>query len=244
MGGCGRCRCGVVFPPLPSLNLGQRRDFSPMPLSGGEGLLHTSSAILEFILIAVAAFGLATVLANYVLIRPMEAREKARVEQVVQAQIAEAHRIKEDAHKDLESSKRQALLEAKEDALQLRTEVENENREKRAEIQRLERRLAQKEENLERRAEGLETKERQLQERDAELTSGKHELETLMNRQRQELQRVAGLSTEEARTLFLKTVEDDSRHEAAKLMRDIDDTARRNGERKARQIVTDRKSVV
>lgn len=206
---------------------------SPMLLSGGEGL--SLYFVLEFILVAVAA----TALAKFFLINSMEASEKKRVAEMVQAQIAEANRIKEDASRELEVSKRQALLEAKEDAIALRAEVENENREKRAEIQRLERRLAQKEESLDRRSEGFETKERQIQEREAQIAEARAEAERLRNEQRQELQRLAGLSTEDARHLFLKMVEDESRHDAAKLMRDIEDAARRDGERRARQIVTD-----
>jgi ribonuclease Y len=172
-------------------------------------------------------------------VRPLEAREKARVEELIKGQIAEAQRIQEDAARDIEASKRQALLEAKESALQLRSQVEDENREKRSEIQRLERRLAQKEESLDRRAEGMETRERQLQERENTVATTRQEADSLLERQKQELQRLAGLSTEEARALFLRTIEDDSRHEAAKLMRDIEDAARREGERRARQIVTD-----
>ncbi len=175
----------------------------------------------------------------YFLVRPLAARESARVQDLVQVQIAEAQRIKEDALKELDASRRQAVLEAKEDALEFRTEVENENREKRAEIQRLERRLAQKEENLDRREEGLEAKDQQLELRESDINKHKQELEILVTRRRDELQRLAGMSTDEARTLFLKTVEDDSRHEAAKLMRDIENAARKDGERKARQIVTD-----
>ena len=191
--------------------------------------------VLSLILAAIVG----AVLEHFFLIRPLEAREKARVQELVQVQIAEAQRVKDDAQRELETSRRQALLEAKEEAIQLRTDVENENREKRAEIQRLERRLVQKEENLDRRAEGLETRERQIQERETDIVMVRQELETLLIHQRQELQHLAGMSTEEARTLFLKAVEDDSRHEAAKLMREIEEVARRDGERKARQIVTD-----
>jgi ribonuclease Y len=205
-----------------------------MLLSGGEGLSQVYY-VLEFILVAVVTMALA----QHYLIRPIEARERARVQELIQSQQTEAQRLKEDALKEVESSKRQALLEAKEDAIQLRTEVEKENREKRADIQRLERRLAQREESLERRSENLENKERHIQEREAEVVAAKQEVESLLVQQRQGLQRMAGMSAEEARTLFMKAVEDDSRHEAAKLIRDIEDTARRDGERRARQIVTD-----
>lgn len=197
--------------------------------------------IVVVVFIAVSFLGLVVGIAlgfHYV-IRPIEAREKARVAELVQNALTEAQRLKEDALKEVESSKRQALLEAKEESFHVRTEVENENREKRTEIQRLERRLAQKEESIDRRAEGLEGREGQLQDREKQITAARSEAEALLEKQRTELQRLAGMSTEEARALFLKTIEDESRHEAAKLMRDIENTARRDGERKARQIVTD-----
>ncbi len=176
---------------------------------------------------------------HFVLIRPWESRLKLREQDLEKAQIVEASRLKEDAQKELEASRRQALLEAKEEALQLRAEVENENREKRAEIQRLERRLSQKEENLDRRTDGQEEKERELRTREATLQANRAEVEAHQLQHKQELQRLAGLSREEARQLFLKNVEEESRHDAAKLMREIEASAKRDGERKARQIVTD-----
>jgi len=191
--------------------------------------------VLAFLLSALV--GLAV--EHFLWIRPLETREKARIQELVQAQIAEASRIKEDAQRELEASKRQALLEAKEEALQLRAEVENENREKRAEIQRLERRLSQKEENLDRRTDAQEEKERELRTRETNLHIGRAEVEAHQLQHKQELQRLAGLTQDEARQLFLKNVEEESRHDAAKLMREIESTAKRDGERKARQIVTD-----
>lgn len=191
--------------------------------------------VLALLLCALVGFAVE----HFVLIRPIEAREKARVQELVQAQIAEAQRLKEDAQKDLEASRRQALLEAKEEALQLRAEMENENREKRAEIQRLERRLSQKEENLDRRTDAQEEKERELRGRELVLQATRAEVEAQQSQHRQELQRLAGLTQEEARQLFLKNVEEESRHDAAKLMREIEAGAKRDGERKARQIVTD-----
>lgn len=179
------------------------------------------------------------VLGLFVLIRPLEKREKSRVEELFRAKVAEAERLKEEATREIETSQRQTLLETKENALQLRSEIENENREKRSEIQRLERRLAQKEESLDRRTETLETRETQVQERNTSVASARQEVEALIVSQRNELQRITGLTTEEARSIFLKTVEDESRHEAARLMRDIEESAKRDGERKARQIVTD-----
>src|SRR5579884_3811621 len=208
-------------------------------MSGGERVPNQFYFVLEFIIVAIVGLIAGAAVGYNYLIRPLDARERARIKEITEAQIAEAHRLKEDALKEVEASKRQALLDAKEEALQLRTEVENENREKRAEIQRLERRLAQKEESLDRRAEGLELKERQLQAREAEVARVRQEAWELRERQEQELQRLSGLTAEEARSLFLKAIEDDCRHEAAKLIRDIEEAARRDGEHRARRIVTD-----
>ncbi|HXG22994.1 MAG TPA: ribonuclease Y, partial [Chthonomonadales bacterium] len=134
--------------------------------------------------------------------------------------------------------KREALIEAKDELYRLRADFERENREKRAEIQRLERRLAQKEEALERRLESVDKKERALQHEEAELQKKVGELEELKAQQKAELQRISGLTAEEAKSLFLKTIEQETRHEAAKLIRDMEEEARREGERRARNIIT------
>jgi ribonuclease Y len=145
---------------------------------------------------------------------------------------------REDADKDIEARRKEALVAAKEEVYRLRAEMERENREKRAEIGRLERRLAQKEEALERRLETLERREGGLAERETEAERLRGELQNLIQRQRNELERVAGMNSEDARHQVLKVVEDESRHEAARLIRDIEDRARNEGERRARNVVT------
>ena len=190
---------------------------------------------LSTILAVLAGFALE----HFVLIRPLEKREKSRVEELIRAKTLESDRLKEEALREIDASQRQALIESKENALHLRSEIENENREKRSEIQRLERRLAQKEESLDRRTEAIEARETQVQERDGIVNAMRQDAETLVTKQRQELQRITNLSADEARSIFLKTVEDESRHDAARLMREIEESAKRDGERRARQIVTD-----
>lgn len=162
----------------------------------------------------------------------------AQIEELSKQKLAEADKIREEAQKQADSQKREALLEAKDEAYRLRAEIDTENREKRAEVQRLERRLAQKEEALERRVETVDQKERSLQHREAELADKDRDLTTMVEHQRGELQRISGMSVEEARGLFLKTIEDESRRDAAKLIRDIEEEAKRDGERKARNIIT------
>jgi ribonucrease Y len=164
--------------------------------------------------------------------------QRKLIEEQTRQKVQEAERIQEDAHKQAEARKREALIEAKDEAYRLRAEIERENRDKRAEIQRLERRLAQKEEALERRLESTDKKERTLQHKESELAERDRELDTAMQKQRDELQRISGMSAEEARSLFLKTIEDESRRDAARLIRDIEDEAKRDGERRARQIIT------
>lgn len=161
-----------------------------------------------------------------------------RIETEAQQKIAEAEKIQEEARKQAEAHKREALIEAKDEAYRLRAEIERENREKRAEVQRLERRLAQKEEALERRLESVDKKERSLQHHEAELSERDRETASVLDQQRAELQRISGMSAEEARGLFLKSIEDESRRDAAKLIRDIEDEARRDGERRARNVIT------
>jgi ribonuclease Y len=152
--------------------------------------------------------------------------------------LAEAERIKEEALKESEACKREALIEAKDEAYRLRAEMERENREKKAEVQRLERRLAQKEETLDRRLETVERKERNLHNLEASLLKKENEITQIIDTQKAELQRISGLTVDEARSIFLKTVEDESRKEAAKLMREIEEDAKKDAERKARSIIT------
>jgi ribonuclease Y len=145
---------------------------------------------------------------------------------------------KEEAEKDIEARRKEALVAAKEEVYRLRAEMERENREKRAEIGRLERRLAQKEETLERRLDGLEKREGSLAEREVEADRLRDELKNLVARQRAEMERIAGLTGDEARAQVLKAVEDESRHEAARLIRDIEEKAKEEGDQRARNVVT------
>ena len=94
--------------------------------------------------------------------------------------------------------------------------------------------LAQKEEALERRLESVDLKERDLQHREADVDVRNREIAGIVEHQKNELQRIAGMTAEEARGLFLKAIEEESRHEAAKLIRDIEEEAKREADRRAR----------
>ena len=151
---------------------------------------------------------------------------------------ADAIKFKEENEKELQTKKKEALLEAKDEAYRIRADVERENREKRAEIQRLERRLTQKEEVLDRRLENLERKERSLDTKEQEAADLQEKLNGLLTQEREELQRISGLSAEDAKELLLKMIEDETKHDAARLIRDIEAQAKEEADKRARDIVT------
>ena len=153
-------------------------------------------------------------------------------------QHAEALRFKEQTEKEIQTKRKEIVLEAKDEAHRLRAEVERENREKRAEIQRLERRLTQKEEVLDRRLENLEKKERALSTKEQEADRLRSELNDLMAKQQAELQRISELSAEDAKVLLLKLIEDETKHRAARLIRDIETRAKEEADKRAREVIT------
>jgi ribonuclease Y len=158
-------------------------------------------------------------------------------EQTRKAQDASAALL-EEARQKAEALRREALLEAKDEAYRLKAEIENENKERRAELQRLERRLAQKEESLDRRSDAADRKENTLQQQEAQVERATREAEEHLARSRSELHRIAGLTAEQARSIVLGTAEETSRRDAAKLVRSIEDEAKREAERRARYHIT------
>jgi len=149
-----------------------------------------------------------------------------------------ARRIFEEAQKEAEAKKREAILEAKEEIHAMRSEAERENRERRNEIQRLERRLLQKEETLDRKLESLEKREETLLKKDQELSQLRGQLNELMEKQVAELERISGLTTEEARELLLNNVREEVKREAAMIIKEAEAQARETAEKRAREIVT------
>ena len=154
----------------------------------------------------------------------------------------EANRIIEGAKsksvKDAENTKKEKLLEAKEEIHKERNEFEKELKERRNELQRQERRIQQKEDAIDKKTQVLEKKEEVIQEKIAEVDKLKAEVEKVKNLQMSQLEKVAELTAQEAKDLILKQVEIDSRHDAAVLMKSIEDQAKEEAEIKARNIIT------
>ncbi|WP_422880277.1 ribonuclease Y [Moorella sulfitireducens] len=160
---------------------------------------------------------------------------------LAEARIASAEKaaaaIIDEAKKEAEAKKREAVLEAKEEAHRIRNEVERESRERRNELQRFERRLVQKEEALDRKIEALERKEASLHRQEEAAQKLREELEELRRRQVGELERISGLTIEEARTILLQNVEKEIKHEAAMLIKQIEAETREEAEKRAREII-------
>lgn len=165
-------------------------------------------------------------------------RKKSYEDKIGSAE-AKSREIIEEAIKTAETKKREALLEAKEESLRTKNELEREVRERRSELQRYEKRVLTKEESLDKKLESLEKKEEAFLQKEEKLFERSKELESLYDKGLAELERISGLSTEEAKEFILQTVADDIKHDKAKLIKDIENQAKEEAEKKAREhIVT------
>lgn len=148
-----------------------------------------------------------------------------------------ATKIVADATKEAEARKKEILLEAKEDSIRAKNELEKEVRDRRNEQQKNEKRLFQKEETLDRKTEALEKKEELMSKKLEDLEKQKEEAKELREKQLQELERISGLSTVDAKNYILATVENDVKHEAAMLIKDVESKAKLEADRRSREIV-------
>ena len=148
-----------------------------------------------------------------------------------------AREIIDEALKIAETKKREALLEAKEESLKTKNELEKETKERRAELQRYEKRVLSKEENVEKKADALEKKEADLVRRENILSKRTAEVEAQYEQGIQELERISGLTSEQAKEYLLKSVEDDVKHDTAKLIKELDNKAKEEADKKAREYV-------
>ena len=150
---------------------------------------------------------------------------------------AQATKLLDDAKRDAEAKKREAIVEAKEEAHQLRKEAERENKERRQELTQVEKRLTQKEENLDGRAKNLDDKEKSIDTQSAQLTKAKEEVEAVYVEQTRALEQVANLTSAEAREQLLRQVEQEIKHEAAVMIREVEARAREESDKRARNVV-------
>ena len=143
-----------------------------------------------------------------------------------------------DAENRSETIKKEITIEAKEEAHRMRSEVEREIRERRAEIQRSEKRLIQKEEAIDRKIENLEKKEEGITKKEQLLFEKQHELDGFIAKQMEELERISGYTAEEAKSILLSNIEKEIRYEASVMIKDIESKAKDEAEKKAKEIIT------
>lgn len=153
----------------------------------------------------------------------------------MQAKELQLERERLDAQAD--ARRKDLLIEARDEAQRLREEVERENKEKRQELQRVERKLAQKEESLDEKLIGLDAQREAIAVQERAAQRHLQEVWDIKEQQKRELERVAGMSADDAKTALFKEVEDQTRHEAARLVQRIEDEARAEGEKRARNVV-------
>ncbi|WBW94849.1 ribonuclease Y [Oceanirhabdus sp. W0125-5] len=149
-----------------------------------------------------------------------------------------AKEIVENAKKEAESQKKEAIIEAKEEVHKLRNDLEKESRERRNELQRLERRVIQREEVLDKKSDSLEKKEESLTKKSENLTNLEKEVGVLVDKQREELERISGLTSEEAKDVLLSEIEKEVKHDAAMMIKDVESKAKEEADKKAREIIT------
>ena len=149
-----------------------------------------------------------------------------------------AKKIIDEANQEANSLKRESQLEAKEEAHRMRSELDKEVKERRSELQRLERRLDQKEESLDRKLNNVEKKEEELRLKEEESNKFREELEKLEQKQLTELERISGMTSDEAKDVLLQRVRNEIEHDMIAMVKDMESQAKAEGEKKAREIVT------
>ena len=163
-------------------------------------------------------------------------RKKFAEAEIGSAEI-EAENIKLEAKKTAEATTKEVLVEAKEEALKTKNEVEKECRERKNEVQRLEKRLTQKEDALEKKSNSLEKKEELLSSKLEKIEAERKELESFKDKQIAELERISGLTSEQAKDYILDTVKEEVQHETAVMIKEMESEAKQEADKKAKEII-------
>ncbi len=189
-------------------------------------MLEAIIAVLVTLVIAIPVTAYAAI--NY---------RKKVVESKIGSAEDKAREIIDEALKTAETKKREAQLETKEESIRVKNELDKEIKERRAEAQRYERRIQQKEENIEKKADAIEKKEASLAAREDRLSKQREEVSKLNEQRLQELERISGLTSEQAKEYLLKIVEDEVKHESAVMIKEMETRAKEEADKKAKEYV-------
>ena len=191
--------------------------------------MNTTTWIIVLIVVAIVVALISAFIATQV--------RKNVVEKKIGSAEGKAREIIDEAIKSAEAKKKEALLEAKEENLKAKNELDKESKERIAEVQRYEKRVLNKEEAIERKSESLEKKENGLKNKEEKLAEAQTKVDELSEKRVQELERISGLTSEQAKEYLLKTVEEEVKIETAKLVKELESQAKEEADKKAKEIV-------
>ena len=194
-----------------------------------ENLIYVEVLIIEILYVAIAA--IIGIVAGYFIRRNIGEGKINNAEEVAKMKIKEAE-------KESESLKKEVIIEAKEEMLQLKNDAEKENRERRTEVQKMEKRVIKKEELLEKKSETIEKKEDTLSKKIKDAEDKKAKIDELFEEQVRELERLSGLTSEDAKQLLLEDTRKEIVHESAVMIREMETEAKDEAEKNAREIIS------
>ncbi len=183
-------------------------------------------SVLIGVIVAIVAF-----VAGYIV-------RKSSAEKAIGSAEQQAKNIVLDAENRSETIKKEIEIEAKEEAHRMRSEVEKEVRDRRQEVQRQEKRLLQKEESVDRKLESIERKEERIIQKEHQIDDKRAEVDALIDKRVAELEKISGYTAEEAKKLLLQEIEKDVRHDASQMIKQIEQEAHEEADKRAKEIIT------
>ena len=187
--------------------------------------------VVAIVLIVVAV--VAAVLSHFLTVSNLKNNAESKIGNAE----AKAREIIDDAVKTAETKKKESLLEIKEESIKNKNELEKETKERRSELQRYEKRVLSKEETLDKKSEAIERREAGFTAKEEELRQREAKVEELSQQRVQELERISGLTSEQAKEYLLKTVEEDVKHDTAKMIKELEAQAKEEADKKAKEYV-------
>ena len=185
------------------------------------------------IVVAIVLIVLAAVVSHFMTVSSLKNNAESKIGNAE----TRAREIIDDAVKTAEAKKKESLLEIKEESIKNKNELEKETKERRSELQRYEKRVLSKEEALDKKSEAIERREAGFAAKEEELKQREAKVEELSQQRVQELERISGLTSEQAKEYLLKTVEEDVKHDTAKMIKELEAQAKEEADKKAKEYV-------
>ena len=186
-----------------------------------------------WIAVAIVLIIAAAVISHFVTVSNLKKNAESKIGNAE----SKAREIIDDAVKTAEAKKKESLLEIKEESIRNKNELEKETKERRSELQRYEKRVLSKEEALDKKADAIERREAGFAAKEEQLRQREAKVEELGKQRVQELERISGLTSEQAKEYLLKTVEEDVKHDTAKMVKELEAQAKEEADKKAKEYV-------